>query len=313
MMLFANNAFSPFRLSLKASTGKSHGVTLIELLVALAIGSFLITAVVGTFIMILNTSEYSELKLSASSNARFALETMSTDLKALETNPGRAYFQAENNALTYGNLKDDDNDGAVDEEEPDGRDNEGTEFTDTHAQFASATSASYIERPRGIGVDDLGDVGVDEDCRFHQDRLVFRTVAPVGASYLYEDVEYSIQEFDDQPNTLVRITTRTLSGGSQENTGAAPLAFDVMSFNCLYWDSNAAADSQSWETSWDSTALGASATFLVPATVYVEIQVYADRKPVEEYSPGNDAIDVISMRTMINVENVILDSRFDRN
>ena len=126
------------------SAAMRRALTLVELMVAMAIAAVLMVALVSTFVMILSASEYSERQLDASANARFALDSLSQDIKALETNQSRAFFLLQDVPLAYGDLKDDDGDGVVDEEQADGRDDEGTEFVDRHAQFASAASPLYL-------------------------------------------------------------------------------------------------------------------------------------------------------------------------
>jgi type II secretory pathway pseudopilin PulG len=285
----------------------ARALTLIELLTALAVASLLIGSVVTTFVMILRVTENSEAQLNAAASARFVLEAVSTDMKALENNPGRALFIGESLPLAFGDAIDNDADGRVDEELPDGLDNDG-DRVDHHG----AVTGGFFERPRGVGIADLGDLGVDEDGVFSRDRVRFRTIAPVGSPWLFEDIEYSIQTFDDQPLTLVKTTTRTLTGGGVENVPPAPLAFQVLSFNLMYWDSNASAADQTWLTDWDSRNIAPGASFLVPASIYAEVEVYADPRPFESHVEGQK-VQTIKMRTAVNVENVILDAGFDRN
>lgn len=279
-----------------------------EILVALAVTSLLAASVVGVFVTILNVSEDSQARLRALANARAAAETLSREIKSIVTAPGPVLVRGTNDPLDHGNAIDDDSDGRTDEEQPNGDDEDG-DWADRHAQ-----AGSFSERPNRVGTPDLGDVGVDEDCLFQNDSLAFRIALPDtgGGGPSYETILYEVREFEGVPHVLVRTTTQTLTGGGVESA-SAPLAYDVLSFNCLYWNPNAAPAEQNWETEWDSAAPpGPMSLFRAPAAVVFELVVYAGRAPIEDYEEGRPA-QTVTLRSAVNVESVIQSAAFPRD
>jgi type II secretory pathway pseudopilin PulG len=289
-----------------------HGITLVEILVALAIASILLVAVIGTFTILLSLSKSSEVQLEALSSARAALETMSREVKEVATAPHPVYVVGEDHPTRFGDGKDNDRDGKPDEEQADGRDNDG----DWDKKENHAAIGGLVERPHQPSEQaDLGENGVDEDCVFNHDRLSFRVAAPARSDHLYEDITYELltppREFDGQSYVLTRTTTYTLSDGSGEvKSATAPIAYGVLSFNCLYWDPNAQPQGQYWLTQWDSRT--STGPFRAPASVQVELVVHADKKAIEEYKEGS-AVDTLSLRTLVNIESVIQSGAFPRD
>lgn len=294
-----------------------QGVSLVELLVALAVASILVLVIVTTFVMIQRASNDSRRQIEATANARAALETISGDLKAL-TGPANARFKAENHPLSYGDGIDNDGDGRTDEERPDGLDNDGDWSVASDRQVVATT---FTERTHYVGKADFGDAGVDEDCVFNRDALKFRINPPANprypyddTNYDYEDVQYTVRTYDGLPDVLVRSTVR-MKNGAVATSSSAPLAYNVLSFNCLYWDPNVVPSQQYWLETWDSegTLKGTvNPRFLVPAAVLVEITVHADPKPPASYTAG-EPVETVTMRTIVDVERVIQSPRFPRS
>jgi len=92
------------------------------------------------------------------------------------------------------------------------------------------------------------------------------------------------------------------------------LAYDVLSFNCLYWDSRAPilpADDY-WQDSYIYASppppIGIGLPGL-PAAVLMELTVYADPKPIDKWQPG-DPVRTLTLRTIVNIEPVIQDGSF---
>jgi type II secretory pathway pseudopilin PulG len=252
--------------------------TFLEILVALLVALALLTSVVATFITILNLTAKSDAHLVAVANARAALETISMEIK------GAALpFLGLNNPeglFLGGDGVDNDGDELVDEEQPDGRNDDDGDWADQHAGIGA-----WAERPDGLGVDDLGDFGVDEDCVFNLDELAFRVAPSSGPDY---DVLYRVAEFQGRERVLVRLI---------DNLSTSPLAYDVLSFNCLYWNPAAAAPAERWAESW-------SPSLNLPACVAVEITVHADAKPIESYTNGQP-VRTVTERSIINIESMI--------
>ncbi|HUT23902.1 MAG TPA: hypothetical protein VM492_06145 [Sumerlaeia bacterium] len=252
--------------------------TFLEILVALLVALVLLTSVIATFITILNLTAKSDAHLVAVANARAALETISMEIKGaalpfLGLNDPGGLFPG-------GDGVDNDGDGFVDEEQPDGRNDDEGDWADQHAEIGA-----WAERPDGLDVDDLGDFGVDEDCVFHLDELAFRVAPSSGPDY---DVRYKVAEFQGRERVLVR---------SIDALSTSPLAYDVLSFNCLYWNPAAAAPVERWVESWSSS-------LNLPACVAVEITVYADAKPIESYTNGQP-VRTVTERSIVNIESMI--------
>lgn len=294
-----------------------RGLSLVELLVAIAIALILVGVTASVFLTMLRILERTEIQTQATQNLRAALDTISREVKQVEKDPANAYYLATSTPALdglggpYGDGIDNDEDGSIDEEEPDALDDDGDASEDRHALVAGSP-----ERPAWVGVDDLGDGGVDEDRRFHLDTLEFEVGPDPVAGYLEARIRYEVQPFDGEERVLTRtLTATTLSSGTLAPV-TAPLAYNVLSFNCLHWNPNEAPASQYWLESWDSAAPpglpGPSEDFAVPSTLFVELVLYADRRPIETYEPGQP-VQTLALQTIVNVESVILDSDFPSN
>ncbi len=252
---------------------KRRGLTLVEILVSLAVTAVLVSAVTATFISILRTSNDSEVAINASANARAALTTMVREIKA--ANSPLTLMDNPDHPLPTGDGQDDDRDELIDEERPNGLNDDSGLWVDRHVLIGGR-----YERPDGVGIPDLGDEGVDEDTIFNLDRLSFTITPPGGPAY---QVAYRVRSFDGQDRVLVR----TVNG-----VDSAPLAFDVVSFNVLCWSPT----TRLWENIWSGAEL--------PATVFVEIGIDADpRSPATRQS--GESFRTVSLRTVIALERVI--------
>jgi type II secretory pathway pseudopilin PulG len=291
--------FSRIRARLRA-------VTMLELIVAMLLALAILGSVVTTFVHLLRTARDSETRIDAVSTARAAMDTLSNDIKAASNSWGYAYFQGFDGSLTYGDGFDDDDDGAVDEEIRNGLDDDGDWSESTHNDV-HAVVGSRVERPRGRGRADLGDLFVDEDCVFDQDVLEFR-IPGTQPGVLYETIRYDIRYYDEISHVLVR-EVETMHAGGGVTVESAPLAFEVLSFNCLYWDSNASANGQYWKLTWNSAWV--SGSFATPAAVAVTLTVGADPKGFDTYTEGGK-IETFTLQTEVNIESVIQDGDFRR-
>ncbi len=285
-----------------------RALTLIELLVSITISLMLVSSVVASFTTLIRAFEKSEILVDVGSNLRMALDTLTREIKQVNTPvifPGQ--FIGLDQPLTFGDGRDNDQDGLIDEETPNGLNDDGGALDDRHALVAG-----FSERPQGVAVVDFGDGNVDEDNLFHLDRLSFRITQNPAVDFLYQDIVYEVTTFDSVEHVLVR-TVRTTSVGNVVSADvSSPVAYNVLSFNCLYWNPNIASSSQGWLESWDSSAPPGSGSFDVPASVLVTLTVYADRTPIESYVGGTE-VDTISLSTVINIEDVIQDAAFPRN
>lgn len=290
-----------------------RAVSLIELMVAVAISLAFLGGVAMAFIQISKAADRAESQQDAIARARAAIERISIDVKQARINPNFPvqFFIGESVALTYGNGKDDDGDGAIDEEVIDGLDNDGdwTPADDRHA-VVNGTA----ERQNWMGTPDLGDGSVDEDFRFNQDTLEFRIYPdPRIPTSRDEIVRYEIGTFDGEDNVLMRTLVRN-PGDLTEETFSEPLAFQVLSLDFLYWNPNVEVDGVPyWVTTWDATTTltGPDPRMPYPIAVYISVTVYADTRPFETYNAG-EVVDTLTVNTVVNIEQMLKDTRWQR-
>lgn len=287
---------------------QGRGLTLIELMLALTMALVVITAVVSVFVQIMGISKKSQRTLEAAANARSAIETLSNEIKTVDRAPGAVSFLGENVALAKGDGIDNDGDGKIDEEQANGVDDDG----DWRAATEENVQISMLrERPGGVNKADLGDPGVDEDDLFKMDRITFKITPTSGSGLISETIIYEVTKFENRPNTLVRHDQKMKAVGNMTET-IAPLAYNVLSFNLLYWNPNATPANQGWREAWDSKAATSAPGFELPASVFVDIVILDDEVPIENYALG-EKVNTFSLKSIINIESVIQDIAFPRN
>lgn len=273
-------------------------------------------------VQVLNITDRSERDMEAVANARIALDIMSRELKNTVTDPALSpYFLGLPSVKSYGDGKDNDGDGAVDEETFNGRDDDGDYQAgedDFHAVVDAGVNGPLTERRHGEDEADFGDGRVDEDCLFSQARLSFRAHPEPGASYDYNWISYALVDTFDEEDVpvLVRTCRHIMADGTVvEELPDAPLAYDVLSVQFLYWDPNAIPGNQSWRTDWDSNSPpgpGPTFTFPTPATVLIHLEVSADERPLETIEEG-EPVRTVRLTTAVNLEGVIQDGDFPRD
>jgi type II secretory pathway pseudopilin PulG len=287
-------------------------MTLLEILVAVAIAMAFMGGVVAAFIQILRATNLTEVKLEAFNNARAALEMMAIDIKASRIDPRQPmqHFVGEDYLLAYGNGLDDDEDGAIDEELFNGRDDDytGPDWDPTRDD-RHAEAGGLFERQFFVSDADLGDSHVDEDCKFDLDRLTFRIFPDPNDPLSRDDlITFELGTFEGEQHVLLR---RIVHNPSSPNSTVevAPLAFNVMSLYLLYWDPNRIPPD--WTTAWNSfdAPRFAQPAIELPISVFLAVTVYADTKPIEQYKPGNP-IQTITLQTVVNIEQVLKDQRY---
>ena len=204
------------------SLARRVGVTLIEVLVALAITGIFLAGVMEAFVYILQSSERSEANLEAITNARAALEQMAVDIKAARIDPRRPiqFFYGQNFDFTYGDAVDNDQDGRIDQELRNGRDDDadyGGGGDDLHVSLGT----NLLERKELVNLPDLGDRNIDEDCLFSNDILEILTFpGPDNPGYREKKILFRIDTFDNQPNVLVRRVQSPRSGYTVRGGGS---------------------------------------------------------------------------------------------
>jgi hypothetical protein len=281
----------------------------VELLVALAIVTIFAGGALATFVQILRASEVSERMIERYENARAALEVLSKTIKAAQLRPGQGTqaFKAVNVPLNVGDGIDNDKDGFVDEEAPNGLDDDG-DFALGYERHAPI--GLEVERAALVGQPDLGDEKVDEDTVFHQDRLAV-TLAPdpanpgVGESC----TTFTIGTFEGEPNVLL-VGSQALVGtlGTQADVG--PLAHNIVGLNFLFWDPNQSPPR--WVETWDADmwGKGTGPGIELPASVFIEVTVYTGAEPLSRLKPGKP-METLSACTVVNIESVLRDPRYE--
>jgi len=282
--------------------------TLVELLVVLAVTSVFLLGVLTAFVQILRASDRSERMSQAYQNARAAVEAISLVVKAARIEPTQPYqyFQGVNTATPSGDRIDNDRDSRVDEEQPNGLDDDGdwdATRDDHHLQAGTAS-----ERRQFVGRADLGDGHVDEDNVFHRDQLslaIFPDPAIPGSRS--EITSFSIGSWESENNVLLQRTLRNPGSGAAPELG--PLAYNVLSLVLLYWDPNKAEPY--WVEEWDAMhGTFPSPGLQLPAAVYISVTVYSGHVPLEQLGPA-EPIETVTASTVVDIESVIHDPRYD--
>jgi len=305
-----SNGYSLKRNPHRTTRGPRVGWSLVELLMALAVVAVFLVGVFTAFIQILRASDRSERMIEAYQNARAAVETIALYAKAARIEPSAPaqYFQGINIPTLTGDRVDNDNDGRVDEEQPDGKDDDGDWVAardDRHGQIGQ-----FFERPRFVGVPDLGDGHVDEDCVFHRDQLALQLFPnPDDPSSRDEVTTFSIGIWEGENNVLLQQVLRNAGSGTTV-TEMAPLAYNVVSLNFLYWDPN--LPEPYWVETWDAATRGPllGPVIELPASVYISVTVYAGQTPLEQLGP-NEPLETVTASTVVDVEYVMYDPRYN--
>ncbi|GEM_PF-500681 len=321
-----------------------RGLTLTEILVALAVASvFFLSALVG-FTQILRASEEAEAEVGAANQARAVLRLATQDLAAVrrDTSTPQQYFLLENRTFAYGDGKDNDRDGLVDEDpQVDGRDggDDAANRWSAARDDRHALINGIYERARFVGYPDLGDANIDEDCHFGNDRLTLRIPPdPLNLDTRDELITYEIGSYTLQGHTMDHVLLRTLvthPGQTDSTTTREPVAFNVLSFDVLAWNPNndsTAPDTSGgetralpyWTTSWDArerifpyswpwNAPAGTPPLEFPASIYVSITVYSGRLDFDTlgWNPG-DPVETLTLSTTVDLEPVLRDLRYER-
>lgn len=307
----------------------SRALTIVELLVAMAVAGVFFVSVLMAFSQILRAGEQAEAQVAANNQARAALLYLARDIEQVrrDTSTPQQFLLLENRTFSYGDGRDNDGDGVVDEEVLDGRDNDGdwTLAHDRHARIGS-----YRERPEFLGIPDLGDLKVDEDCKFGNDRLTLRIPPdPLSGYTRNEKIIYEIGGYEGQDHVLLR-TVITDPDTPSAVSITEPLAFNVLAFDVLVWNCNADSEDAAgrprpyWTSEWDArmrifpfskpyNAPDGVPPFEFPASVRAQITVYSGRidLPSLGWTPG-EPIETLTMSTIINVEAILKDLRYER-
>jgi prepilin-type N-terminal cleavage/methylation domain-containing protein len=309
----------------RSSRSGAAGFTLTEMLVAIALAMTFMAALYTGFNSVLTTSNESEARVEAVRNARNAHMTLVDEFKAIRASGSEILLIGVNNAAAFGDGRDNDRDGRTDEEIVDGRDDDGDynpTADDNHARIDgvpafydryTAASQDFFGTIYSGPYDDLGDFHVDEDVVFGRDSIVFR-LFPDESSPEFESrtITYAVGAFEDVPNVLIR-QVRTDFADAPSVISTAPLAFGVLGLDLLYWDPNAnpqpgtARENRPyWVETWDSTNVANFdlPRFALPASIYVQLTVYADPAPIETYRPGAP-VETLVLPNVVNMEEVI--------
>ncbi len=294
-----------------ARTAARRAVTLVEILVAIAVTGVFLAGVLEAFVYIVRSSEQAEVQLEAMTNARTAIDRMAAEIKTARIDPRVPiqFFHGTPQDLAYGDGMDNDNDDFVDEEIRNGRDDDGdwnASTSDRHVFLG----AGWYERGDLLSIPDVGDAGVDEDCRFGRDILEFRTFPdPDNPGFREQSIRYEIASWDGQDNVLVRRVIYNPSDPSTTYVESDPLAFNCLSLKFLYWDPNRIPNG--WVPAWDSywAPFYPDPQIEIPAAVYIELTVYAGTEPFNTYQPGRQVMS-ITLETIANIEQVLKDERY---
>jgi prepilin-type N-terminal cleavage/methylation domain-containing protein len=304
-----------------ALTVRQRAFSLVELLVVLGISLILVLPFLAVALSMQQNYRANHAKMEALANARGAMETLCADLKNISSTSCNMQGSAPS-SFENGDRIDNNGNGSIDEQVS------TSTYTmppvvDRHAEIGSG-STKYYERWKGHGKADMGDLYYADDITFTSCSLSFDVGGKTVTYRMGQGLADSTQvvsgqtalsavgwKGDASTRCLVRQLDYTVS--ATPVTEIQPLAFDVLSFRCLYWDPNASPADQDWLTSWDSAALSWP-SLETPSTVYIELTVYADPLPISSYIPGKEGrkIQTVTLRTAVNIDPVLTSVWFPR-
>lgn len=298
---------------IKKNTNR-YGLTLVELLVTITMALLILGSCFYAFIQIINSSNEAEIKIEALNNARTALDIISKEVKAAYTDPisPPISFVGIDLPFTYGDGIDNDKDGVIDEEQLNGLDddNDWVVADDRDTEIANITGMPVVLE-KGFQQPDLGDYHVDEDVIFKKSEMFFHVLNSETGNI--DNVKYYIGTYEGIKNVLIRTYTENAFSGVSVPV-ESPMAFNVLSINYLYWEANNYP--KQWVTSWDSTTITGNVSgayypkFLSPISVYISITIKVGDKPIETVAGRSIYKDIITLNTMVNIEQMLNDSRY---
>ncbi len=323
-LMLHNRCFAPNRPPF------AKGLSLTELLVAMAISLVFMGSVTTAYINIARSADASQNRIQAHATARNALDSIVRDVLRIDRDPAllaNQYFILTNRTFPYGDGIDNDGDGLVDEEVFDGFDDDGDWVlaSDRHAVIGP-----YTERRDYLGIPDFGDLNVDEDCLFGNDVLSFRIPGDLFTLRPAEVITFELGSFDGEDNVLLRSRTVDPDGVAPVTT-VEPLAFEVVSFDVLAMNANDDVVSPGpiqrpyWQSEYDAAnyslfiqqpigAPGLLAPYEFPSALLIKIGVNASDFPLNEvpgWPAGSGTLQVYELYTVIALDPVINDPTYD--
>ena len=322
------------RIALRAQGRRA--LTLIEVLTALTVALVFIGGVATAMLGIIRASDEAEAEVRATATARSAVDRMATELRQLQPDADRELrqFRLINRPLAYGDNIDNDGDGLIDEEILNGRDDDGDWMLgkDRHV-----TVGLRAERNAFVGRPDLGDEGVDEDCRFSADEVSW-VVPGTGGN---QRIGYRLGTFDGEDHVLLRVISQTGSPDVIE-----PVVFEVVSLDILAWNANSVIregvpfipTQPYWVEEWnsipliqnpdrfvpgvnpprfpDGTVIPTVEPFYFPTALYIRVTVNAERVPLSEipssdWPQGDRPLKTVGVSTVVNIESVMKQPAYD--
>jgi type II secretory pathway pseudopilin PulG len=302
---------------------RAAGYTFVEMIIAVSILSAFMGGIYLTYIRVVKANQYANARLEALRNGRAALISMAEEIKGLTVIGDQGQLISPDvQPQAFGDGKDNDGDGVIDEEFVNGLDDDaGSSGTttilgnDRHAPLDAA--AGLYERPLNVGAVDLGDADIDEDALFGRDFIIFQIPPESATTAEIKTITYAVPTeatdlIDGLTRTLVRQTNIDPdgTGATPPIVGKSPIAFGVLGFDLLFWDSNLPPEEQGWVTSWDSTILDGE-KFRLPASVLIRLTLDADPRPAEA-RPDGTPVEVVTLQTIVNIESVIGSPLYER-
>ena len=300
---------------------RRRGMSLVEVLVAMAIAGVFLSGTAMAFVQIMRANDLARVRMEALANARHALDQLSRDLiTATDSAPtgGTPLFSTgitSSTPILTGNLIDDDGDGAIDESEFTGVDTDGDWVAASHNRHVqlSDTNPGIVERKRLVGWSDPGDEMVLEDPAYVLSDLTFRFQPPVGTSTApYQRATYGVTNFDGEENVLVRtLLDEGVAPGDPVTSSTGPVAFNVLSFGVLCYSERLAVIpfTSGWINTWDAGAPPFGGALRLPVSTYLTVTVYAGVIPLDKLPPGS-RIETVTLTTMVNIEKMLASPQY---
>lgn len=292
-----------------------RGLTMMEIIVAVAIILTIMVGVVWSFVELLDSHDRARARMEATANARSAMEVLSRDIKTARNDAATtgSFTGQTDSSAGGGDRFDNDGDGDVDEELFNAIDDDGgwaAAQDDKHAILSSGTLGQYAERPVFYGAADLGDGDIDEDTGATSATLEFDIYDSPGEPLNRHVRFYVGNDSDGTPHTLMREVIGVDPVTSTTVITSGPLCYNVHSFGLLFWNHALAKDASAnpWDTQWPPVTTGSLT--VAPSTVYARISVYAGKPYDLDEVPAGQVIETVTLSTAVNVEAVLADPTY---
>lgn len=315
-----------------ASNRGRAGFTLVETMVSVTLVCLFFGGAILAFAQLIRANDRAQARMDATANARAALDTAALEVKRAKLLPADQagfppfvdFFRADTQVFPAADRTNQDADLATDEEVFEGADDDSDWILandDNHARIpAGGLGLAYYERPFYRSERDFGDGHVDIDTRFSSSTLIFDTF-PSAAGLPARRVGISVgPDPDGGPNQALLLEVRESDplGIEPDRLRQGVIAHNVLAFTALCYDARSstatAARTNPYRTNWDAGTLFSTRSDrnlfpALPVSLLLSVTVQVDPRVVS----GNGPLETVSLDTVVNIEAVLRDPRYDNN